>query len=241
MLKPCCSFMCVVGAVGLAATWAIAQPPADAKTKAPAPKPAVKAAQPDAHAAPAMSPEMMQRMQVCMEAATPGKQHAVLAKSAGKWNVAMKHWMEPGTTPMESTATSTIEPVLEGRFTRCEYKGDMGDMGMFKGFGFYGYDNVAGEYQCFWIDSMGTGMTTGTGALSADGKTMTWTMHYNCPITKKQATMREVEHFKSDTETLTEFYGPDPVTGKEFKMMELTCTRAGAAPAKAPSPKPAGK
>lgn len=240
-MRQCCSFVVSLAcAAGVAATFALAQPPADKK---PAVKPAEKApaaAAPKTGQPAAMPPEMEAMMKACTEAATPGQEHATLTKGAGTWDYTMKHWPMPGMTPMESKGVSVNTPVYEGRFLHCESKGEMPGMGMFQGQGFYGYDNTAKEYQCFWFDNMGTGMMTGTGALSADGKTMTWTMHYTCPVMKKQATMREVQHFTSDTQMSMEFFGPDPSTGKEYKMMEMECTRKGAAPVKMTPAAPAG-
>ncbi len=238
MLKKCWTLTSVLAVTGLAAAWAVAQPPADTKTKAPAPKPAAKEQPPQG--GPQLTPQQMADMQAYVAAATPGKEHAWLQKSVGKWEYTMKHWMEPGATPMESKGTSEAVSLLEGRFTRMKVDGDMGPMGAFNGIGIYGYDNVAKEYQCFWIDSMGTGMTNGTGKLSADGKTMTWVMTYNCPVKKGPVTMREVETYKGDDECVMEIYMNDPHGGKEYKAMEMTSKRVGAAPAKAPAPKPTG-
>jgi hypothetical protein len=114
---------------------------------------------------------------------------------------------------------------MDGRFTKCEITGDMPGMGPFNGFGLYGYDNVAQKFQSTWIDNCGTGMMTGTGELSSDGRTLTWNFSYHCPITRKPTTLREVERITGkDTKTL-EMFGIDPKSGKEFKMMEIAFTR----------------
>lgn len=231
MRHHCSALTCVLTVAGLATTWALAQPPAD-KAKAPAPKPT--AAQPAGQ--PPMTPEMQKMMEAYMKAATPGKEQAVLTKGVGTWECKCKSWPGPDQTPQEWTATTVISSMMDGRFTHAEVKGDVPGMGPFHGAGVYGYDNVAKQYQSTWLDSMGTGMMVGTGTLSADGKTMTWTYNFTCPITCKPAVMREVEHFTSDNETKMEMFGPDPVSGKEYKMMEMTSTRKGGAPAKAATP-----
>ncbi len=101
----------------------------------------------------------------------------------------------------------------------------MPGMGPFNGFGLYGFDNVSQKFQGVWIDNMGTGMMTGTGELSSDGKTLTWTYNYTCPMLKKPTTMREVDRITGkDTRTM-EMFGTDPVTGKEYRMMEVLLTR----------------
>src|SRR5262249_28832859 len=153
-----------------------AQPPAKPADKAPAPKPAEKVA-PKPAQPPAgemkMSPQQMAGMEAMMKAATPGKEHAHLQKAVGTWEGTAKMWMEPDTTPTESKCTSGITSVLDGRFTHCDVTGDMGGR-PFHGSGLYGFDNVSHKYQMTWVDNMGTGMMSGTGELSADSKTMTW-------------------------------------------------------------------
>jgi hypothetical protein len=177
-------------------------------------------------------------MQACMEAGTPGPMHAHLAESIGVWKGKTTMWMAPGAEPIKSECTSTITAMMDGRFIKCETAGDMPGMGPFNGFGLYGFDNVSEKFQSTWIDNCGTGMMVGTGELSSDGDTLTWTYTYNCPITKKPVKMREVDRRTGkDTSTL-EMYNTDPKSGKEYKMMEIALTRV---PGSAKSASAAGK
>jgi len=163
-------------------------------------------------------------MKACEEAGTPGPAHAELAKRIGVWTCKATMWMTPDAPPAQSENTTTFTSFLDGRFVRCEVAGDM--MGMpFNGFGLYGFDNVAQEYQAFWVDSYGTGMMIGTGNKSADGKTFTWTYAYNCPIAKGPVKFRQVETITGANTMKMEMYGPDAKTGKEFKMLEVAYTR----------------
>jgi len=171
---------------------------------------------------PGMTPEMMQ---ACMEAATPGEQHAFLQKAIGTWEGRNKMWMAPNTEPMLSTGTTKISPMLDGRFTKAEIKGEMpGGMGEFEGFALTGYDKVADTFQSVWIDNMGTGMMIGTGRLSDDQKTLTWNYSYNCPITKGPKPIRIVERLTGPDSYVMEMYGPD-LEGAEYKMMEIIYKR----------------
>ena len=77
-----------------------------------------------------------------------------------------------------------------------------------------------------WVDSMGSGIMNGTGELSADGKTETWSFTYNCPVTKKPTVMREILHHTSPTTMTVEFHMVDPKSGKEYKGMEHTLTKS---------------
>lgn len=183
--------------------------------------------QPEMPAMPGMTPERMEYMQACMEAGMPGEMHAYLAKGAGKWEAKTTMWMAPDADPMQSTGSSTVTSIMDGRYVKCEMTGDMPGMGTYNGFGIYGYDNVSETFQCTWIDNHGSAMMIGTGELSSDGKTLTWKFPYTCPKTKKPMVMREVEKVTGkDTKTLAMF-GTDPITGKEYKMMEIALTRKG--------------
>jgi hypothetical protein len=164
-------------------------------------------------------------MQACMAAGTPGEQHKRLAKEVGTWNGKTTMWMAPNTEPMTSVCTTTVKPVMDGRYTKAETKGDMPGMGPFHGVGYYGYDNVAQKYVSTWLDNHSTGIMNGTGELSSDGNTMTWTYSYTCPVTKKPAVMREVDTWTGPNSKTFEMFGADPKSGQEFKMMSIELTR----------------
>jgi hypothetical protein len=164
-------------------------------------------------------------MQACMEAATPGKQQQNLARATGKWTGTTTMWMAPDTQPMTSPVSSTVSTIMDGRFTKCEFSGEMPGMGPFQGFGFDGYDNAGQKYVSTWLDNMGTGIMFGEGTMSADGSTLTWSYHMTCPITKKATTLREVRHFTGDNKMTFDMYGDDPHTGKEFHSMHIELTR----------------
>jgi hypothetical protein len=216
----------------LATTVAMAQNAGTAKTK-PAGKGATPpAAQPAAPALPpGMTEEDMKNMQKCAEAAVPGPMQAKLMEEVGTWSGTNTMWMKPGAEPTKSPCSTKITAIMDGRFTQCEATGDMGGM-PFHGMGIYGYDNVSKRFQSTWIDNCGTGMMQGTGELASDG-TMTWTYNYTCPITNKPAVMREVVKHPTKDTVINEMYGIDPVSGKEFKMVELSLTRSPGAMTKA--------
>ena len=221
----------VITAAGSIAFAQAQQPPKDSKPAAPKANPAAPKANPAATGQqPQLPPGWTEvDMQACSLAGTPGEMHAHLAKSIGVWSGKTTMWMAPGVEPMHSECTSAITALMDGRFTKCEMTGDMG-MGPFKGFGIYGFDNVSQTFQSTWIDNCGTGMMTGTGELSADGKTITWKYSYNCPVTKKPTVLREIERNTGKDTKSFEMYGIDPKSGKEYKMMEATLTRTSGGP-----------
>jgi len=218
------SLLTVVGVIAVSCSFALGQATQDGKPASPA---AIKPPSQPEQATPGGMSEA--DMQACIEAATPGKMHEYLVEGVGTWTGKVSMWMAPGTEPAVSTCTTTITSIMDGRFIRIETSGEMPGMGAFNGFGIAGFDNVSQKFQGTWIDNFGTGMMTGCGELDSDGKTLNWKYIYNCPITKKPTIMREVERRTGKDSMTLEMFGPDPVTGKEFKMMEIAYTRAPAA------------
>jgi hypothetical protein len=164
-------------------------------------------------------------LQACMLAGTPGKMHQLLGQAVGEWTGKNQMWMGADSQPIETTCTSTVTSLMDGRFFQVDMKGEMPGMGPYRGLGLYGFDNVSGKFASTWIDNHGTGLMQGTGTLSDDGKTITWNYTFNCPITKKPAVMREVETVTGPNTKTLEMYGADPKSGKEYKMMRIELTK----------------
>src|SRR5688572_18638332 len=61
----------------------------------------------------------------CAQAGTPGPQHARLIENVGVWQGKCNMWMTPGAEPVASEFTTTITSVMDGRFTKCEVKGEI--------------------------------------------------------------------------------------------------------------------
>jgi hypothetical protein len=164
-------------------------------------------------------------MQACILAGTPGKMQERLTQDAGVWLGKTTMWMAPGTEPMKSDCTSTVTPIMDGRYIKVEVAGEFPGMGPFTGVGHYGFDNVSQQFVASWIDNHSTGMMTGKGELSKDGKTLTWTYTHNCPLTKKPTTVRDVETITGPTTKTLESFATDPKSGKEFQMMRIELTK----------------
>ncbi len=164
-------------------------------------------------------------MQVCILAGSPGKNHEHLAKEVGAWQGKSTMWMAPGAEPVKSECTTTLTPVMDGRYIKCEMEGEMPGMGPYSGMGLYGYDNVSQKFVSTWIDNMSTGIINGTGELSSDGKTLVWNSTVNCPMTKKPTALREIETITGENTKTLEMHSTDPKSGKEFKMMSIELTK----------------
>lgn len=206
------SALVAVGLVVLVGSRVIAEPAKDAKP----------GAQPEMKLPPGWTEE---DMKACMSACMPGKMHGELAKRVGTWKGKSTMWMYPGAEPLTSECTSTVTPMLDGRFIKVEHTGEMPGMGPFAGFGLYGFDNVSQEFVSTWIDSCGTGMAHGTGELSADGKKLTMNRTFNCPLTKKAIAMREIETITGSNSKTLEIFCPDAKSGKEYKMLSVEFTK----------------
>lgn len=110
----------------------------------------------------APSAEQQAMMEAYQRAATPGEQHASLAKMAGEYTLKIKMFGEPGTEPQVSTGTASRRMILGGRYLEETVHAMM--MGEhFEGIGLTGYDNVTGSWWGTWVDTMSTGMMISRG------------------------------------------------------------------------------
>jgi hypothetical protein len=57
--------------------------------------------------APPMSAEERAMMEAFQKAATPGPQHAALAKTAGEYQLSVTSWQAPGAPPTKDSGTAT--------------------------------------------------------------------------------------------------------------------------------------
>lgn len=167
------------------------------------------------------TPEEMQK--AWQEASTPGAAHKVLNAYTGEWQVHTKMWMQPGAPPMESDGTAVAAWILGGRYVEMTVHSTM--MGQpFEGRAITGYDNLKKAYTSFWVDNMGTGMTTSSGSASADGKTFTFEGKMDDVMTgEKDKTYKFIDQLVSKDEIHSEIH--DVSLGANSKIMEMTYKR----------------
>jgi hypothetical protein len=166
--------------------------------------------------------EMMKRWQAFM---TPGTAHKMLEESVGTWDAEVKIWMKgPGGEPTISKGTSEQRMVLGGRYLQQDFKGEM--MGQqFTGIGLTGYDNFKKKYVCFWIDNMGTGISTMDGVLDKDGKSCTMWGKMDEPATgQKDKKVKYVTRFVDRDTQVFETYDVTSF-GDKKPTMEITYKR----------------
>ncbi|MEO6542149.1 MAG: DUF1579 domain-containing protein [Ferruginibacter sp.] len=164
-------------------------------------------------------------MKAMMDYGTPGEMHKMLASWNGTWNGETTMWESEGAAPKKSTGTAVNTMIYDGKYQSSTHKGNM--MGMpFEGMSITGYDNASKKFVSTWIDNWSTGIMTMTGDWNAAAKTLTMsgTMPDMCRP-GKMCTMKEVLTIIDDNTQKMEMSGPDPKTGKEYKMMEINLTR----------------
>lgn len=158
-----------------------------------------------------------------MEFMTPGPEHEWLAKRVGTWTAKGRMWSVPEAPPTEFDGTSTYRMILGGRYLVEEMNSTM--MGMpFEAMGITAFNRQTKQFQIVWLDTAGTGVTTGDGTRSADGNTLTLTLKMHDPMQGREVTMRAVETRHGDDAFTFEMYGPSP-TGGEMKSLELKYAR----------------
>jgi hypothetical protein len=178
-----------------------------------------------ADAPPKMTAEQQAMMEKMAKAATPGPQHAMLAKLAGDWTCKVKYQMDPSQPWQESQSTAKITALMDGRYIQEVDTGEMGGM-PFTGMGLTGFDNVSGKYVSTWVDNMGTGIMTGVGTADASNKVITMISTMNDPATGKPTKERSVMTILDDDHHTFEMFGTPPGAKKEMKVMSIDYVRA---------------
>lgn len=161
-------------------------------------------------------------MDVYRKTGTPGKEHNLLSRMAGRWKTVTRSWNEPGQPPEESAGICEQKMILGGRFLQQECSGEM--MGSaFNGIGFTGFDNNTKKFVSTWMDSIGTAVYLFEGPADPDGRSFTQKCSYNDPV-RGPMEWRSTCRLMDDNNISFEMYGT-VLGGKEEKMMEMTYTR----------------
>jgi hypothetical protein len=173
-----------------------------------------------------MDPKKKEMMQKWKEASTPGAAHKVLEPMAGNWKYTSKWWEAADAKPEETTGTSNMKMILDGRFLQAEYKGKA--MGMpFTGIGMTGYNNISGKYETLFLDNMATAMMHGEGTFDAATKTLSESGEHACPFTESKKAQYRAEWKITDKNNMTYTMYGHGMDGKapEFKTMEMVFKR----------------
>lgn len=159
-----------------------------------------------------------------MEASQLGDAHKMLAKGTGTWSAEMTMWRGSNGPEMKAMGTQVTTTILDGHFQQSKFTGNM--MGRpFEGISTVGFDNTTKQYVSTWIENMGTGIMSMTGTWDNATNTLNLTGKEKNPANGIECTLRETYKIIDDNNHLMTMYGPDPQTGKEYKMMEIKYTR----------------
>ena len=171
---------------------------------------------------PVDSATMMKNM---IEYGTPGPMHQMMASWNGTWTGDMTMWHSDGAAPEKMTGTAVNSMILGGRYQESIHTGNM--MGMpFEGRSLLAYDNAQKKFVSTWIDNWGTGFMnmSGTWDEATKSLSMSGTMpDINRP--GKECSFKEKFTIIDENTQHMEMWGPDPNTGKEYKMMEIRMTK----------------
>ena len=155
---------------------------------------------------------------------TPGEMHTMLAKFDGVWNTEITMWPMPGDPPITAKGLATNKMIMGGRYQESNNSGDL--MGMpFEGLSIIGYDNARKIFISTWIDNMGTVSMNMEGPWNSTTNTITFKGSAFDPITMKEANYIELLKIIDDNSYMLEMYAPDPVSGKQYKNVEVKYIR----------------
>ena len=156
----------------------------------------------------------------------PGKAHALLDRMAGRWETRTRYWTKPGAEPVEAKGTSARKWILERRFLLEEL--DAGNLALpFQGVGLFGYDAFEQQYTSAWVDTMSTAILTNLGRYDKTNDVVRFIGQYKDPWTGHNKPNRGITRFVSADQHVLELHVTEP-DGQEFKMLEITYTRAAA-------------
>jgi hypothetical protein len=159
-----------------------------------------------------------------MEYGKVGEPQQMLAKSNGNWTGEVVMWYMPDMKPDTSMTTVTNKMIMGNRYQVSTYSGNM--MGMpFEGQSTTGFDNAKKVYMSTWIDDMSSGIMQMEGPWDEASKTVSLKGTFVNPVDNRECNIRQTYRFVDDNTEIMEMYGPDPMTGKEFKTMQITLKR----------------
>ncbi len=193
-------------------------PATENKTTATDGKSTAPAGPPDSAAQAAM-------MQAWMDFATPGAEHAWMAKQAGTWVCdSVSQWMDPSQPPTKAKATDLISMGLNGLYQMTDFSSNMMGQPM-NGKGIMGYDKMKKKFVLSWIDNHGSGIVRMEGTYDAGTKILNMMGKQSDPGSKTETDIRQELKFHDDNSYTMAMYGTGHDGVSEQKFMEGTFKR----------------
>lgn len=171
-------------------------------------------------------PSMAEMMKKVVAAATPGEMHKKLDAFVGSWKTKSSMWTQgPDKPPTVTEGSATYEWVLGGRFLKEDFKGTVMGKPLI-GIGYNGYDNMRKKYTMFWIDDMGTVMSTGDGNFDPTGKLLTYYGKMDAPVSGEyDKTVKYVTRIVNPDDFIFEIHDLT-LGGDQTKVLEVEYMRA---------------
>lgn len=177
----------------------------------------------------APSPDSLQKLMAAyMELAQPGPEHQLLNDMAGKWNMELTMWPQPGAEPLKSNLTGEFNLILGGRFLQSTSRGKIFGMDS-ETMQIMGFDRRSKKYTLVAFDTQGTYSVSAAGTM--DPKTSTLTMYgedVDPVMNMVQKYDFVIKVIDKDTHSWSIIFKNPEITGgaAEFKMIEILCRRA---------------
>lgn len=168
------------------------------------------------------SQDEQKAMEAYMKAGAVTENHAYLKRFAGSWTAKTTMWTVPGQPPTAGGGSFEGRLIMGGRFVALDFRGTM--MGMpFEGFQLTGYDNMQKKYLTLWIDNTSTSFFMLAGTRDAAKDILDQTGEWADPMSGMTKVRAVIRFINADEYVWEQFMVlPD---GKEFKSMEMRCTR----------------
>lgn len=167
-------------------------------------------------------PEESPDVAAWIAAGTPGKAHKKLDTLAGAWKAHMVLWPDHEEQRVEAWGRVTRQWVLGGRFMQAEFEAKVQD-DLYRGIGYFGYDNIRDEYTVLWMDDRSTSTQLEGGGFEDDSLLVTHGT-YEDPATGNQIGTRHDLRFVSDDRHVLESFMID-ATGEATRTVKITYTR----------------
>jgi hypothetical protein len=151
----------------------------------------------------------------------------VLAPLTGTWDFTAKVWSGTGGELEQTAGTATNEMILDDRFLSSTILGSViiaGHEVMLNARGLLGYDKGKDAFTSVWIDTLGTGMMTGSGKYDEKNSTLTQTGRFTDPVDGVEKGFRS-ELRMTDPGHYTRTVFAIGKSGKESKLMEFEFSR----------------
>lgn len=158
-----------------------------------------------------------------MKVAAVGPNHRRLDPLIGNYKVDAKFWMEPNGKAEVATGTAEFRWILGGHYVAMDYYSSFQGQ-KFEGYGLYGYNNIGGQYESTWVDSMGSEIMKSVGQPDKVGSAIVFSGEFECPIMNGPMKTREIMTIGTDRHVFEMYHAAFDGSG-EYKAMEIVYER----------------